>query len=193
VLVVSTDGDFREAIRERLARAGISVVGHVSAFGGNGHPAVDVLVIDGREAVSASPDVTSPVLFVGGDLAALTSRVTMHQGPRGVVPETATTATLDAAVRALAAGLTVTPPDPAKGRRESDSLADAGLEEALTPREQEILGLVAQGLSNRAIARRLGISDHTVKFHLSSIFGKLDVSTRTGAVRRGLSRGLITI
>jgi DNA-binding NarL/FixJ family response regulator len=65
--------------------------------------------------------------------------------------------------------------------------------EALTPREREVLQHLAEGLHNRAIARVLGISDHTVKFHLASIFGKLHVGTRTEAVRAGLRQGLVTI
>lgn len=63
--------------------------------------------------------------------------------------------------------------------------------EALTPREHDVLRLLAEGAGNRAIAERLGISDHTVKFHLSAIFGKLGVTTRTAAVRRGLRLGWI--
>lgn len=63
--------------------------------------------------------------------------------------------------------------------------------EALTPRELDVLGLLADGAGNRAIAERLGISDHTVKFHLSAIFGKLGVTTRTAAVRRALRLGWI--
>jgi DNA-binding CsgD family transcriptional regulator len=62
--------------------------------------------------------------------------------------------------------------------------------EALTAREHDVLALVADGLSNRDIAAALAISDHTVKFHLASIFGKLGVSTRTEAVQRGLRLGL---
>ena len=65
--------------------------------------------------------------------------------------------------------------------------------EALTTREHEVLALVADGLSNRDIAGRLAISEHTVKFHLASIFGKLGVSTRTEAVQRGLRLGVIEI
>ena len=65
--------------------------------------------------------------------------------------------------------------------------------ESLTAREHEVLALVADGLPNREIAARLGISDHTVKFHLASIFGKLGVSTRTEAVQRGLRLGVIDI
>lgn len=63
--------------------------------------------------------------------------------------------------------------------------------EALTPREHDVLVLMAEGAGNRAIAERLGISDHTVKFHLSAIFGKLGVTTRTAAVRRALRLGWI--
>jgi len=68
-----------------------------------------------------------------------------------------------------------------------------GLTEALTPREREVLTLVADGLQNREIAVRLGVSEHTVKFHLGTIFGKLGASTRTEAVRKGLSTGVIDI
>ena len=65
--------------------------------------------------------------------------------------------------------------------------------ESLTAREHDVLALVADGLPNRDIARSLGISEHTVKFHLASIFGKLGVSTRTEAVQRGLRLGVIEI
>ena len=67
------------------------------------------------------------------------------------------------------------------------------LYEALTPREKDVLALLADGYRNREIAERLGISEHTVKFHLASIFGKLGASTRTEAVRKGLKLGLIEI
>ena len=70
---------------------------------------------------------------------------------------------------------------------------EAVLIEALTAREHDVLLLVADGLPNRDIAARLAISDHTVKFHLASIFGKLGVSTRTEAVQRGLRLGVIDI
>ena len=65
------------------------------------------------------------------------------------------------------------------------------LVEPLTPREHEVLGLVADGLRNREIAARLGITEHTVKFHLSAVFGKLGAASRTEAVRRGFQLGLI--
>jgi DNA-binding CsgD family transcriptional regulator len=65
--------------------------------------------------------------------------------------------------------------------------------EALTAREREVLVLLADGVGNREIASRLGISEHTVKFHLSAVFGKLGASTRTEAVRRALRYGLIDL
>ena len=71
--------------------------------------------------------------------------------------------------------------------------ADDPQVEALTPREIEVLELLAEGLSNKGIALRLGISDQTVKFHVASITGKLGAHTRTGAVRLAVRRGLITL
>lgn len=65
--------------------------------------------------------------------------------------------------------------------------------ESLTPREFEVLRLVADGLHNREIAVRLGVTEHTVKFHLGAIFGKLGAATRTEAVQKGLRLGVIEI
>jgi ATP/maltotriose-dependent transcriptional regulator MalT len=65
--------------------------------------------------------------------------------------------------------------------------------ESLTAREHDVLALVSEGLPNRDIASALAISEHTVKFHLASIFGKLGVSTRTEAVQRGLRLGVIEL
>jgi two-component system nitrate/nitrite response regulator NarL len=70
---------------------------------------------------------------------------------------------------------------------------EASAPEALTPREREVLALVAEGLSNKAIAAELGISDQTVKFHVASITAKLGAANRTEAVRRAIARGLVEI
>jgi DNA-binding NarL/FixJ family response regulator len=70
---------------------------------------------------------------------------------------------------------------------------DAVSPEALTPREVQVLERVAEGLPNKAIADRLGISDQTVKFHIASITGKLGAANRTDAVRRAVRRGLVTL
>ena len=78
-------------------------------------------------------------------------------------------------------------------RRGYGGREDPAYTEPLTEREIEVLGLLAEGLSNKGIATRLGISDQTVKFHVASISGKLGTHTRTETVRRAVRRGLITL
>lgn len=75
----------------------------------------------------------------------------------------------------------------------SRAVQDDVVPEALTTRELEVLAHVAQGMSNKAIAHALGISDQTVKFHVAAIIGKLGASNRTDAVRRAIRRGLVAI
>jgi DNA-binding NarL/FixJ family response regulator len=70
---------------------------------------------------------------------------------------------------------------------------DDTFSEPLTPREIQVLELLAEGLPNKTIAERLDISDQTVKFHVASIFGKLNAANRTDAVRRAVRRGLIAL
>lgn len=76
---------------------------------------------------------------------------------------------------------------------QGDGTADDPLVEPLTPRELEVLELLAEGLPNKAIAVRLRISDQTVKFHVAAICGKLGAANRTDAVRLALRRGLVTV
>jgi DNA-binding NarL/FixJ family response regulator len=84
--------------------------------------------------------------------------------------------------------------DGARHGESADGNADAPeYNEALTAREIEVLELLAEGLANKAIAGRLGISDQTVKFHVASISGKLGAANRTDTVRRAVRRGLITL
>jgi DNA-binding NarL/FixJ family response regulator len=73
------------------------------------------------------------------------------------------------------------------------SLPPASASEALTPREIEVLAMMAEGLANKTIAYRLNISEHTVKFHVGSIFGKLGAQSRTEAVTLGIRQGLIML
>jgi DNA-binding CsgD family transcriptional regulator len=106
----------------------------------------------------------------------------------GLLADDASPAQVDAALRAVAVGLHVRarsprepgfaalPPDPAP---------------ALTPREIEVLTALADGLANKAVARRLGISPHTVKFHIESLFRKLGAATRAEAVAQGLRRQIV--
>jgi DNA-binding NarL/FixJ family response regulator len=77
--------------------------------------------------------------------------------------------------------------------RASSNELEETIDEALTPREVDVLELLAEGLPNKAIAARLGISDQTVKFHVASISAKLGATNRTDAVRRAARRGLITL
>ena len=77
--------------------------------------------------------------------------------------------------------------------RSTPDSGEEGFDEPLTPREVQVLELLAEGLPNKAIAVQLRISDQTVKFHVSSISGKLGAKNRTDAVRRAVRRGLITL
>ncbi|MGF1469722.1 MAG: LuxR C-terminal-related transcriptional regulator [Sandaracinaceae bacterium] len=120
------------------------------------------------------------------------ARPTEHlaDGASGVLRREADPRSLAAAVIAVASGLLVV--DGELGRRALPSGPSEGAEgEELTAREQEVLGLVAAGLSNRRIAARLAISEHTAKFHVNSILGKLGVASRTEAVVVAARRGLL--
>jgi len=81
----------------------------------------------------------------------------------------------------------------AQDTESSNASREEDLVEPLTSREHEVLEQLAAGLSNRQIARALGISEHTVKFHVSGILGKLGVSSRAAAIRHGMRHGLVTL
>jgi DNA-binding NarL/FixJ family response regulator len=112
----------------------------------------------------------------------------LRMGPGGSVPTELSPVQLDAALRAVAAGLRVSLPTPPDGFAAANEARPP-----LTPRELEILACLGEGLSNKAVARRLGISAHTVKFHLEAVFAKLGASSRADAVARGLRGGLILL
>ncbi|HET9553953.1 MAG TPA: LuxR C-terminal-related transcriptional regulator, partial [Anaeromyxobacteraceae bacterium] len=97
---------------------------------------------------------------------------------------------LAAALRAAAEGLLVLEPSLAGGWLRAPAPA-AG--EPLTPREREVLSLLAEGLGNKAIAARLGVSDHTAKFHVNAILGKLGAATRAEAIVVAARRGLVLL
>ncbi len=122
-------------------------------------------------------------------VVALTAVSPSSGAPAGVLAPDATAKQLDLALRAVAAGLLVrsTRTPEARGFAPAD---DAPL---LTPREREILGLIGEGLSNKAMARRLGISIHTIKFHMEALFTKLDATSRAEAVAKGLRGGVIEL
>ena len=138
----------------------------------------DVVLADGSEG---SPEGV-PVLALGAAEA----------GQAGLLPRDIPPAQIEAAIRAVAAGLIVRTRE--KPRPSFDAIGDAvGDAEAplLTPREVEVLAAIGNGSSNKAVARRLGISQHTVKFHVESLFRKLGAASRAEAVHKGLRRRLI--
>lgn len=106
----------------------------------------------------------------------------------GILPTDASAEELSAAVLALSEGLIVGTPA-LLSESESGPLSQG----PLTDRESEVLGLLSRGLANKQIAAALGISEHTVKFHVSSIYTKLNVTNRTEAVREGLRGGWIVL
>jgi two-component system, NarL family, response regulator YdfI len=116
----------------------------------------------------------------------------MQAGVRGILPDTSTELELGAAIAAIARGWLVLQPSTIElfELREKVTTEPVAI---LTPREIEVLVQIGLGLGNKAIAQNLHISDHTVKFHISSIFQKLNVSTRTEAVTAGMRMGLILL
>ena len=164
-----------DPVRRHGLAAMLADAGHVVA---NDNP--DVELCDGRQPQPAEAE--APVLR-------LAATAPMAGGPAGLIPPNATASQLDAALRAVAAGLLVRAPNlpAALGFAPAD---DAPL---LTAREREILALIAEGLSNKEMARRLGISIHTVKFHMEALFAKLDVTSRAEAVTKGLRGGVIEL
>ena len=162
----------------------------------------DVLILDVDESENGqSLDFVSrisgvvPSLDLIHDPSALWIDRAVLAGIRGFLPHGVSGDELESAVRALAAGLVVLSPEFSEvvlaPTIQLDSDEPELLVEGLTPREVEVLEVLSEGLPNREIADRLHISEHTVKFHISSIMGKLGASSRTEAVTLGLRRGLV--
>lgn len=114
-------------------------------------------------------------------------------GVAGLLPRQVDGERLAAALNAVAAGLLVLDPRQRGLLSTPSEAAPAELLEPLTPREVEVLALLADGLTNRAIARQLAISENTVKFHVQSLLGKLDAQSRTDAVVRATRLGLLML
>ena len=114
-------------------------------------------------------------------------------GVRGLLLRDAGAETLQAALQAIGQGLVVLDPSLALSPLPVLEPGLDSLVEELTPRETEVLQLLADGLTNKAIAQRLGISDHTVKFHVNAILGKLGAQSRTEAVVRATRLGLLLL
>jgi DNA-binding NarL/FixJ family response regulator len=158
------------------------------------HP--DVIVIAAGEAFLAGSSQRSALREVFSDipavlLSAQANTAMVRRAARmkiySVLPMDATTHQLVVAIAATVAGFAVTLPRP-------PAAAEAmGIAEDLTAREVEVLRLMARGFRNKQLAALLNISEHTAKFHVSSVLAKLGARTRTEAVTIGMTRGLVAI
>jgi DNA-binding NarL/FixJ family response regulator len=203
VLVAAGYPSIRAGLATLLGQAGdIQPVESLPGFLETTANAPDAIVIDarstGEEAIDALSDAypRTPLVFIGGDPAA--DGPGLSAGAVAYLPPEADAATLAAAVRGVALGLTVV--DPAlivaagvhiHSRSPAEATIPAG--EPLTTREREVLELVASGLPNKTIARQLGISEHTAKFHVGSLLAKLGAASRTEAVTIATRRGLLAV
>jgi DNA-binding NarL/FixJ family response regulator len=162
-------------------------------------PASVVMALPPQAAASAlqtlggRPQIPPVILLAEEPLGAWTARA-RRAGVRGVLRDDATAEELTAAVAATMAGLIVLHPAALIARPAAVAGSRRASERTgLTPREVEILEMMAEGMSNRRIAARLGISGYTVKFHVASVLGKLGAATRTEAVTLGVRQGLISL
>jgi NarL family two-component system response regulator YdfI len=138
-----------------------------------------------------------PILVLADELKDTRSFQALRDRVRAVLPRNSSAVEIKAAIEAAAAGLIVFHPETVDSffsPAPPGSHVQAGpLFQTLTQREIEVLRMLAEGLGNKIIADRLRISEHTVKFHIASIFNKLDVSSRTEAVTVGIRAGLIPL
>ena len=169
VWIVAPDPLRRVGLQTIVTQAGHRVAEHADAG------VSDVVLTDGHAEVAND----RPVLALGAEEA----------GQAGRLPADATPPQIDAALRAIAVGLIVRA---AKPTRPTFDLAEE-VAALLSPREIEVLALIGDGFSNKEVARRLGISGHTVKFHIESLFRKLAANSRAEAVHKGLRQGLIEL
>ena len=131
------------------------------------------------------------LIMIGADPA--TDGPGLSGAPVAYLPSDVDAAALAAAVRAAAAGLIVLDPTVAGATGIHAHARTSDNAETLTMREREVLLLVAEGLPNKAIARELGISEHTAKFHVGSLLGKLGAASRTEAVTLATRRGILPV
>jgi DNA-binding NarL/FixJ family response regulator len=131
----------------------------------------------------------SAVLLTDGAAADL-----LRAGASGVLPPDASPEQVGAALHAAATGLAVYLPDSIPAEQVPASATGmTAISPRLSSRETEVLRMIAQGLANKEIAYRLGLSEHTVKFHVSALLGKLGAGSRAEAVGAGLRRGIILL
>src|SRR5216684_5882667 len=149
-------------------------------------------------ALRGAPHQTAFVIFVDG-ADEEDSLDVLYAGARAILPRTAKPDEIVTAIKAVTNGLAVLPSELLPMLLSGASLVGELLDDndadraRLTPRELEVLAAMADGVSNKAIARRLGISFHTAKFHVATILAKLNADSRTEAVARAAQLGLVML
>ena len=199
VTIVSPNHALRVGLREMLGnQPDIKVVGETLDLESVNEMETEVVVLASVSSARLFEGKSNfAILFLTDDIEDVRRMLSSTSRAWGVLSADATEDELAAAVHAVGEGLWVGAPGLVKnlirlpGRRESSS--DDSPVEQLTAREMEVIQLMAQGLANKQIALKLGISEHTVKFHLSSLYAKLNISSRTEAVKRGIELGLISL
>lgn len=201
VAVVATSPAMRAGLRVMLeADAALIFVGDTAPDDPEHTPIVDADVVVAYRSVPSWIATTATLAggLVLSDDADVLEKLQPQTLAWGLLPEDASPNEIIGAVHALAQGLIVVHPSFANRIiTSSGTLLDANrlepLDEPLTAREREVLQWLGQGLSNRQIAVRLDISEHTVKFHVSAIYAKLGVASRAEAVRVAARRGLLIL
>lgn len=204
VMVVARSTIVRAGLTALFTEPEIAVVGSVADLEGLRqqveilHPDVVLVDEDVGDLTGWADQVLPPILLLEtGRESESGGMDRFRKGIRGWLPKDAAAGEIRAAVEAIAAGLVVWHPDFTEALLSdvSNLTPDptVSLAAPLTTREVEVLQMLAEGLGNKSIARRLGISEHTVKFHISSIFSKLQVSSRTEAVIVGTRSGLVLL
>ncbi|HLJ84203.1 MAG TPA: response regulator transcription factor [Candidatus Eremiobacteraceae bacterium] len=199
VVIASDAPELRESIASTIDREpDFELTGTSTVANAADAKAADVLVVHLGQAgdarsIAALPSAVLVLTDASGDAAA----ALLRWGARGVLPIETADESLIAAVRAAAAGLVVVAPQTVLAlgsvAPEARWTGDVHDDSRLTPRERDVLRLLAAGTGNKSIARKLSISEHTVKFHVASILSKLDVGSRTEAVTEGVRRGLVML
>ncbi len=209
VFLIAASPLARAALQNRLKPHDVKIVGsaaHIDAVDGQlSDTQPQVLLVD----ASAEQPETMIGSLTDSDLAAEIPTVVLaepgssavaaqalHAGIRAVLPSGLPTDQLAATLQAVASGLVVLHPAEVQAAFPVAAPASqplAELPEPLTRREREVLQMLAAGLANKEIAARLNISEHTAKFHVAAILGKLGAATRTEAVALGIRRGLVLL
>ena len=204
VLIISPAPMMRAGLRAMLATEDIQVVGEAAALDEVTARAerAQVLVLADPELLEGRAreylgDAAPALVVLSDEVWPVNTLGDMPLSGWAVVPVEVTAAELQAAVNAAAQGMVVLPLALAKQalapRNPAQLTEVTNAVEQLTPRELEVLQLLSEGLCNKLIALRLHISEHTVKFHVSSIYAKLSAVSRADAVSRGSRLGLITL